>query len=194
MNGANTPNGPRERQTPAPAGPQRAWSRRLLVSAILCTGSLVLTWLAQRFGYEEVLLPYQLPVLLAGYYLPMTWAVGCAVTMPVLGSIVLAFPDPIVMLPLVACQMIALAAFANFLYTMLEMNPFGVYVLSVAFSYVILFCAAAIYGAVSNGAVQPLVYVRYTLVYTWPSLVAELLAPVVVAAHRRGKQVFRKDR
>lgn len=139
-------------------------------------------------------MPYQLPVLLAGYYLPMTWAVGCAVTMPVLGSIVLAFPDPIVMLPLVACQMIALAAFANFLYTMLEMNPFGVYVLSVAFSYVILFCAAAIYGAVSNGAVQPLVYVRYTLVYTWPSLVAELLAPVVVAAHRRGKQVFRKDR
>lgn len=166
---------------------ERAGVRRFLLSAFLCFSSLLLTWGSRQLQLETVLLPYQIPILLGGYLLPMTWAVGCAVTAPIIGTILLGFPGAMVMLPLVACQMIALAAFANFLYTMLDTNPFSVYILSVAFSYVILFCAAAIYGAVSNGAVQPLSYVRGMLLQTWPGTISELLAPVIVVVLRRRK-------
>lgn len=158
--------------------------RRLGGISALCALSVIFTWGAMRLGWSERLLPYQLPVMLAGYVLPMNWAVACAVIGPVLDTILLGFPEAMVMLPLVACQMIALAAFTNFLYTMLEMNPFGVYLPSVAFSYVILFCAAAIYGAVSRHAIDPLAYVRDTFLFTWPGLLLELCAPAVVVALR----------
>lgn len=157
-----------------------AFWKRFGAAATLCAAGVLLTWAAQRFSLSAVLLPYQLPVLLSGYLLPMSWAFSCAVATPVLCSVLLGFPGAMIMLPLVTCQMIAIAAFASFLYTMLNMNPIGVWFLSVAFGYVILFCAAAIYGAVSADAVQPVPYVRNTLVRTWPGLLLDLLAPAAV--------------
>lgn len=162
--------------------------RHLLIAAVLCGSSLGLTWLASQFGWTEYLLPYQLPVLFAGFLLPMSWAVGCAVAAPILGTIFLGFPEGMVMLPLVACQMLALAAFANFLYLMLDSHPFTVYALSVAFSYVILFCAASIYGAVSPGSVQPLSYVRNTIMQGWPSLILDMIAPLIILVVRGRKK------
>lgn len=160
---------------------------------VLCASALLLTWLGTLGGWNETIRPYQLPVLLAGYLLPMNWAVACAVAVPVLGATVFGFPSALVMLPLVACQMIALAAFTNFLYTMLDMRPFSVFMLGTAFSFVILFCAAAIYGAVSHHAVSPLPYVRYTALATWPGLILQLAGVGVIQISQLARKSFHEQ-
>lgn len=155
-------------------------------TAALCALALALSWLSRYYGVEARFVPYQLMVLLAGYFLPMNWSVGCAAGIPILNLMVFGFPEPLVALPLVVCQMIAVAAFTNFFYTMLEMNVYAVVPLALMSGFTVLFCAAAIYGAVSNHAVEPFDYLRRTLMITWPGLAVQIVvAPSIVLVVRR---------
>lgn len=162
---------------------------------VLCACAVLLTAAASCFGAEAQLVPYALCVVLAGYLLPMNWAVGCAVLAPLLCTLLLGFPEPIASLPLSACQMIAFAAFTNFFYTMLGMNLYAVLLSSEAAGYVLLFCAAAIYGAVSPQVIRPLEWVRQTLMTTWPGIALQAAAapPVVVLIKRLERRVRKQE-
>lgn len=163
--------------------------------SVLCACSVAVTAAAGAFSVQYQFVPYALFVLLAGYLLPMNWAVGCAVLAPSLCTCLLGFPEPVVSLPLTACQMIALAAFANFFYTMLKMNIYAVLLSSEAAGYVLLFCAASIYGAVSPQVIRPLEWVRQTLVTTWPGILLQAAAvPPIVLLTKRIQHRFHETR
>lgn len=116
----------------------------------------------------------------------MNWAVGCAILAPLLCTCFLGIPEPVAELPLTVCQLIAMAAFANFFYGMLGSNVYTVLVVSEAAGFVLLFCAAAIYGAVSPQDIRPLSWVRATFAATWPGILLQAAAapPLVLAIER----------
>lgn len=154
---------------------------RLLASASFAAIFLLLSIPLARTRLLAATAPYQLLVVVAAFLLPMNWGVGCAVVFPVLSMLAFDVPEPVVDLPLVVIQMIALAAFINFFYSMLAMNPFATILCSVAAGLVLLFCAASIYGAVSRHAVMPLEYIRGAVTRTWPGILLQvILGPCVV--------------
>lgn len=158
---------------------------RFLTSACLAGLSLLASVPFKRAGLLDVMVPYQLMVLVAAFLLPMNWAVSCAVVFPTLSMLFFDMPEPVVALPLAVIQMIALAAFTNFFYSMLALNVFATALCSVAADFVLLFCAASIYGAVSRHAVYPLEYIRGAFMQTWPGIASQLiLGPSCVLAIR----------
>lgn len=152
-----------------------------LAAAALLTGLSVLM---------PMLLPsvpwaWEIEVALAGMLLPMNWAVGCAVAIPVSSAIAWGVPYLTTDLPLLVCQMIALAAFVNFFYGMVGWNMYGALAAAMALSLVMLFCAASVFGAV-GGPVRALAYVRQTVTAGWPRMLLELaIVPPAVWLVRR---------
>ena len=123
---------------------------------------------------------------LAGLLLPMNWAVGCAVFIPVMQTIVCGSPYLTTDLPLLVCQMIALAAFTNFLWGMVGWNVYGALACAIALSLLVLFCAVSIFGAVSSGLIHPLTYVISITRSGWPWMLAALIVgpPAAVLARK----------
>lgn len=149
---------------------------QLGMSALLVAVGLFLPEVLRLKGLsEQVLLPMQIPVALAGFLLPMNWAVACAVLVPVLNSAVYDIPFLTVDLPLWVCQLIALAAFANFYYTMLGKNIYVAILCAEMLSFVFLFCAASIFCAVSPGGMRALPYFRHAVTAGWPGILLQIL-------------------
>lgn len=155
--------------------------RKLASAAVLVAAGLLLPAVLPQIRW-----PWEPAVAMAGLVLPMPWAVGCAVVIPLLNSMVWGSPYLTTDLPLLVCQMIALAAFANFFYDMVGWNVFAALLAALALSFVVLFCAASIFGAVSGGLIRGTSYVRGTLTAGWPRMLLEIiLVPPAVLVVRR---------
>lgn len=135
--------------------------------------------------------PWEIAVALAGLLLPLPWAVGCAVGIPLLNTILYGSPYLTTDLPLLVCQMIALAAFASFFYDMVGWDVYGAVLMAMGLSLVVLFCAASIFGAVSGGLIRGTAYLHGTLAAGWPRMLMEvILVPPAALVVRRIQEKF----
>lgn len=157
---------------------------RRRVSCILTVTILVISSLS--FVPISGLRFFGLFAALAGLLLPMNWAVGCAVLLPSLQWLLYGSPYLTTDLPLLICQMIALAAFTSFLYGMVGWNVYGALSCAIALSFLVLFCAVSIFGAVSNGLIRSIPYVRATVKTGWPWMVTAMIAgpPIAVLSRK----------
>ena len=159
---------------------------KLLAAAVLFFAGLLLPYVSGMLGWERMLLLMQIPVLLAGFLLPMNWAVCCAVAIPVANTVVWGVPTAFGELPLVLCEMIAYAAFANFYYTMVNWKVYPSLFMTMLSGRAVLFCAASIYGAVSGGAVRAVPYLAAAVSAGWPGMLLQAVAvPAVLALVKR---------
>lgn len=129
---------------------------------------------------------WELAVALGGMLLPLNWAVGAAVAVPALNTVLWGAPYLTTDLPLLVCQMMALAALTNFFYGMVGWNAYASLLAAMALSLVVLFCAASVFGAVSSGLIRALPYMRSVCQADWPAMLLEiLLVPPAVLIVRR---------
>lgn len=161
-----------------------------IFTSVLLVGLGVLQAILRNRGLSSsVYLPMQIPVALAGFLLPMNWAVGCAVAVPILNSALFDIPFLTLDLPLWACQMIALAAFANFYYSMLGKNIYVSLLCAEMLSFVVFFCAASIYCAVGFGEVRALTYFRKAIATGWPGILIQIvIVPPLVLLIKKMKE------
>ena len=161
--------------------------RNVATALLICALGAVAPLLAP--GVRSV---WEVAVALGGLLLPLSWAVGSAVVIPALSTLFYGTPYLTTDLPLLVCQMIALAALANFFYDMVGWNVYGALLSAMGLSLVVLFCAASIFGAVSGGLVRALPYVRATLTAGWPRILLEIvLVPPAVLIVRRVQETLR---
>ena len=129
---------------------------------------------------------WEVTVASAGLLLPVSWAAACAVLIPAAQTAVFGVPFLTTDLPLLVCQMIALAVCVNFFGEMLGWNVWGALLAAEAAGLLVLFCAASIFGAVSDGLIRPGPYLWQTLKAGWPGmLLSVILVPPAAFAVRR---------
>lgn len=142
-------------------------------AAGLIGAGVLLPAVTNYFGVEQMLLAMYVPLLVAGFLLPVKWSVFIAVLVPVLNSILFGIPPMLPSLPLVVCETIAFAAFANLLYEGSGWNIYPALLATLGIGIVVLFCAAAILGAVTEGFIGS-AYTIEMLRNGWPGLVLQV--------------------
>lgn len=92
------------------ANRKRSNSRNLTISALLLALAFVLPFFTGQIPQIGMMLsPMHIPAMLAGFILPLPWAVGIAFIMPLLRSMIFQIP---VMLPMALTMAFELASYA----------------------------------------------------------------------------------
>lgn len=160
--------------------------KRLAAAALITVFGVMLPRLLPQIQWA-----FEAAVALAGLLLPLSWAVVCAVAVPLLNTVFWGAPYLTTDLPLLVCQMIALAAFASFFYDMVGWNVYVALLMGMGMSLVVLFCVASIFGAVSGGLIRATLYVWGTLTAGWPRMLMEvILVPPAALLVRRIEEKF----
>lgn len=161
-------------------------TKNLIITLILCGMGVILPFISGMFGLEQVLLTMQIPILIAGFVLPMNWAVTCAILTPVLNGIILGTPTIYPVLPIMLCQLIALAASCNMLRGMTAMKIYPILLFSILLGWVLFFCAASIISWILDD-VNAFSYTREVLSLGWPGIILQIavVPPIVKLLDRR---------
>ncbi len=161
-------------------------TKNFIITLVLCGMGVILPFISGRFGLEPVLLTMQIPVLIAGFVLPMNWAVTCAILTPVLNGIVLGTPTIYPVLPIMLCQLIALAASCNMLRGMTSLKIYPILLFSILLGWVLFFCAASIISWILDD-VNAFSYTSEVLMLGWPGIILQIavVPPIVDIFDRR---------
>lgn len=155
-------------------------SKKLICSAALVAGGVLLPGLLHIWGLEKHLLIMQFPILLAGFLLPMIWAVSCSAIIPVLCMICWGSPFFLPDLPLILCEMIAYAALANLLYISFRQKVLPSLLLTMLLGRLVMFCAASIYSWLTD-SFNAYAYTYSSILTGWPGMLLQVaLVPLVV--------------
>lgn len=96
----------------------------LTTAAVLLAIAVLLPMLFHAFGAGNQFLPMHIPALLAGFALPLPYAVLCGALMPVLSSLLTGMPAVFPMMPLMAVELAVYALCASIFYRKLRWNVY----------------------------------------------------------------------
>ncbi len=166
---------------------------QIIILLILTGAGILLPYLANSLNVNEILILMHIPVILAGFLLPMSWAVSCAVILPIANTLIFGIPTALTDLPLMVCELFAYAAFANFFYEMLEYGILKALLLTMLCGRVVLFCSASIYGAVDSGSFNSISYIVETFTVSWPGMILQIAAiPTIMSIAKKVRLRFHR--
>jgi len=154
--------------------------KNILKSLILIALGILFPAVTGHFGLESILLTMHIPILLAGFLLPINYSVFCGMATPILCTIFLGEPSVFPILPLIICETIALTSFANIFYVALHWKIYPALILTMLLGILVLFSAASILSWVVDGF-SAVSYTSNSFVVGLPGFVLQILIiPIIL--------------
>ncbi|MEG1393080.1 MAG: methyltransferase domain-containing protein [Christensenellaceae bacterium] len=122
-------------------------TRHLLISALLIAVGLILPMFFHGASAGAVFLPMQIPILIAGFLLPLPWTIGVAVLTPILSFLITGMPPLYPVLPLMIFELITYGAAVCMLSRKLRLNIYFSLLLAMGMGRAVLFAMSSIMSA-----------------------------------------------
>jgi thiamine transporter ThiT len=167
----------------------------LVLSGALIAIGIVLPIVFHAIGGGSVLLPMHIPVLIAGFYLGVPFALAVGVLTPLLSSMITGMPPLFPVLPFMMVELATYGIMVSVLYRKLKVNVYGSLILS-------MICGRMMAGATvwvlatffMAKLPSPLIFISGALVKGIPGILVQLvLIPIVVMTVKR-KNLFQETR
>ncbi|MDF2521703.1 MAG: transporter component [Clostridia bacterium] len=162
-------------------------TRSITLSGILIALGLILPIATHGIGSGSILLPMHIPVLLAGFILPLPYAVFVGGIIPVLSSVLTGMPPVFPVLIFMFFELIAYAAATHLLYVRFKQNVYvsliGGMVVGRIVSAIVVWILASFFMAKLP---SPVIFITGGIVEGLPGLLIQLvLIPAIIYALKK---------
>lgn len=157
-------------------------TRNITLSGILIALGLILPIATHGIGGGSVLLPMHIPVLIAGFILPLPYAIFVGGIIPVLSSVMTGMPPVFPVLIFMFFELIAYAAATHLLYARFKQNVYvsligGMIAGRIVSAFVVWILASFFMAKLPS----PIVFITGGIAQGIPGLLIQLvLIPVIV--------------
>lgn len=162
----------------------------LVLSGIFIAMGLILPMIFHGFGGGgPVFLPMHIPVLIAGFFLELPFAIAVGILTPVLSSLLTGMPPLFPVLPYMALELAVYSAVVSLLYRKLKLNVYISLIISMICGRIM--AGIAIWALITFFTVQlpsPVVFIQGAIIKGIPGIVIQLiLIPIVVLSTNKFK-------
>ncbi|MBU5428084.1 ECF transporter S component [Tissierella pigra] len=162
----------------------------LVLAGIFVSMGLILPIVFHGFGGGgPVFLPMHIPVLIAGFFLELPFAIAVGILTPVLSSLLTGMPPVFPVLPYMALELTVYSAVVSLLYRKLKLNVYISLIISMICGRIM--AGIAVWALITFFTVQlpsPVLFIQGAIINGLPGIVIQLiLIPIIVLSTNRFK-------
>lgn len=159
-------------------------TKQLVLSGIFIAIGLVLPMVFHAFGGGSMFLPMHIPVLMAGFFLSMPYALAVGALTPLLSSLLTGMPPAFPVLPFMMFELATYGVVVSLLYRKCKMNVYVSLIISMVcgriMSGIVVWALATFFMAKLP---SPMIFITGAVTKGIPGIVIQLIfIPVIVMA------------
>lgn len=157
-------------------------TKQLVLSGLFIALGIILPMVFHVFGGGVIFLPMHIPVIIAGFFLSVPYALIVGVLTPLLSSLLTGMPPVFPVLPLMMFELATYGVIASFFYRKCNMNVYVSLIVSMVcgriMAGVVVWVLATFFMAKLPG---PIIFITGTVVKSIPGIIIQLIfIPAVV--------------
>ena len=167
----------------------------LVLSGVLIAIGVVLPIVFHAFGGGSVFLPMHIPVLIAGFYLEVPFALAVGVLIPLLSSMITGMPPVFPVLPFMMVELPTYGVMVSVLYRKLKANVYSSLILSMICGRMMAGVAVWVLATFFMAKLpSPMIFISGAVIKGIPGILVQLIFIPIIVMTVKKKNLFRETR